>query len=265
MRVGVTRLLLALLLGVGTNLGLPATAQAAPRPQTATCAGVWVVVDYGSLGGQSTACASSFSTGLAAMRAAGFAVTLDAGMVVKINALPTTPDIQTAYWSYWHATLQADGSYSSWSYASTGPAAYHPTAGNAEGWRYESVSGGQLAPRATPPKQVVAPPPAATTTAAAPRTTATRTTTQAAQTTAAATTPVDAPTPPATPSPTPTPSATTSATPDPSSAQTPGPTPGPTTAAPSLNGLYGGIGAILAVGLGAGATALWRRRVSRRP
>ncbi len=117
-----------------------------------TCNGVWVVVDYGSLGGVSTQCATSFSTGTTALRSAGFTPTLDNGFLTKINAKPSAPDPKTAYWSYWQATRQSDGSYSGWKYANTGANSSHPVKGNAEGWHYVSVSGGASAPGATPPK-----------------------------------------------------------------------------------------------------------------
>jgi len=132
-------------------------AQAAPQrqsftmPRAAGCAGVWVVVDLGSLGGVSTRCASSFATGLAALRSAGFAPTVEDGFVYKISGKPSKPDINKAYWSYWHATKQSDGSYSAWSYSNQGGGRYQPKQGNAEGWRYLSVSDPRTPPGAKPP------------------------------------------------------------------------------------------------------------------
>lgn len=154
----VRRALLALLTtlaAVGLWLSA-APAHSLPVPQVASCSGVWVVVDYGSLGGTSTSCASSFSTGTAALRGAGFSPTLDNGMIAKINGIPATVNVQDHYWSYWHATLQPDGSYSSWSYSGLGANAYHPTAGNADGWRYQAVSDGYVAPGVAPPKRAAA-------------------------------------------------------------------------------------------------------------
>ncbi len=168
----VRRALLALLTAlaaVGLWLSAP-PAQALPAPQAASCAGVWVVVDYGSLGGTSTSCASSFSTGTAALRGAGFSPTLDNGMIAKINGIPATVNVQDHYWSYWHATLQPDGSYSSWSYSGLGANAYHPTAGNADGWRYQALSDGYVAPGVAPPKRLAATTAPATTAPAAPAT-----------------------------------------------------------------------------------------------
>jgi hypothetical protein len=142
--------LLTALAAVGFWLSAP-PAHAMPAPQAASCAGVWVVVDYGSLGGTATSCAASFSTGTVALRA-GFNPTLDNGMVTKIDGKPATVNTQDHYWSYWHATLQADGSYSGWAYSGLGSNAYHPTAGSADGWRYQALSEGYVAPGVAPPK-----------------------------------------------------------------------------------------------------------------
>lgn len=137
----------------------PATQTAAvPLPQAATCAGVWVVVDFGSLGGTSTKCATSFDTGTKALKSAGFSVTIEDGFVYKIAGKPSKPDTNKAYWSYWHATKQSDGSYSDWSYSNLGANSYHPTRGNAEGWRYQSLSDGKVPPAAAPPKADTASP-----------------------------------------------------------------------------------------------------------
>ena len=130
----------------------PAVAAAPVLPQAASCSGVWVVVDFGSLGGGISArCATSHSTGTAALRNAGFSPTITDGFVYKINGKPGKPDIYKAYWSYWHATRKADGSYNSWTYSNLGANSYKPTAGNAEGWRYQSLSDGKVPPGAAPP------------------------------------------------------------------------------------------------------------------
>lgn len=126
---------------------------------TSSCDGVWVVVDYGSLGGTSTKCAGSHATGKAALISAGFGPTLDNGMITKISGKPSNPDINKDYWSYWTATLKSDGSYSGWSYSNLGATSSHPVKGNAEGWRYQSLSAGKVAPGATPPKGEAAPKP----------------------------------------------------------------------------------------------------------
>lgn len=145
------RLLLAAALTATIALGAAAPTTAVPLPQAASCNGVWVVVDYGSLGGVSTKCASSYGTGLKALRSAGFSPTVEDGFVLKINGKPGNPDPNQAYWSYWHAKQTDDGSYSNWSYSSLGAEAYHPKKGDAEGWRYQKLSEGKTPPGARPP------------------------------------------------------------------------------------------------------------------
>lgn len=127
------------------------TAQPADAAQS-SCDGVWVVVDYGSLGGTETKCATSHGTGAAALRSAGFDPTIADGFVEKISGKPSKSDPNKAYWSYWHATLKSDGSYSGWSYSNLGATASHPQRGSAEGWRYQSLSDGKVPPGAAPPK-----------------------------------------------------------------------------------------------------------------
>ncbi|MFT3969475.1 MAG: hypothetical protein QM695_04130 [Micropruina sp.] len=129
----------------------PAAASAPALPQAASCSGVWVVVDFGSLGGITTRCATSHGTGAAALRSAGFSPTITEGFVYKISGKPSKPDINKAYWSYWHATRNADGSYNGWTYSNLGANSYQPTAGNAEGWRFQSLSEGKVRPGAAPP------------------------------------------------------------------------------------------------------------------
>ena len=168
----------------------PATApQSQALPQAASCAGVWVVVDFGSLGGISTKCATSYDTGLAALKSAGFSPTIDDGFVYKIAGKPSKPDINKAYWSYWHATRQDDGTYSSWSYSNLGASSYKPSKGNAEGWRYVSLSDPKTPPQAAPPSDVASPTPTPTKTTAkpTPKPSASKTTTKASATGASAT------------------------------------------------------------------------------
>lgn len=129
-----------------------ASAAAEALPQAASCSGVWVVVDFGILGGgSSTRCATSHSTGAAALRSAGFSPTITEGFVYKISGKPGKPDINKAYWSYWHATRTTDGSYNGWTYSNLGANSYRPSAGNAEGWRYQSLNDGKVPPGAAPP------------------------------------------------------------------------------------------------------------------
>ncbi|MGC3955817.1 MAG: hypothetical protein QM804_16500 [Propionicimonas sp.] len=143
-------LLVAGLVGLFGLAGTPASAQ--PLPAAATCKGVWVVVDYGELGGSSTKCASSYGTGLAALKSAGFSPKSDGGMVLKIGGKPKDPDINEAYWSYWHAELQSDGSYGAWKYSNKGAGGYKPKRGDAEGWRYLKLSDSRQSPGSKPPK-----------------------------------------------------------------------------------------------------------------
>jgi len=138
--------------------------------------GLWVVVDFGSLGGVSTECATSYGTGAAALRSAGLSPTLDGGMVTKIAARPSTPDLNKAYWSYWTANRKSDGSYSGWSYSNLGASSSHPKQGNAEGWHYVSLSDAKAPPAAAPPKgETPAPTPTPTKSSPKPTTSATPT------------------------------------------------------------------------------------------
>ena len=128
-----------------------------PRAQAATtvtsCSGVWVVVDFGSLGGGvHTKCATKYSTGTAALKSAGFKVTKEKGFIYKINGKPSNPDISEAYWSYWHATKKSDGTFSAWAYSNKGADNYRPKKGNAEGWRYQALADGKVAPTKLPPR-----------------------------------------------------------------------------------------------------------------
>ena len=235
--------------------------------QATSCAGVWVVVDYGALGGTSTACAGSYSTGMVAVRSAGFAVVLDAGMVVKINGLPSVANIQQNYWSYWHATRQADGSYSAWSYSSVGPSSFHPTAGEAEGWRYAPVGGGYVAPGVSPPKQTATTQAPATTAAATTkRTTAAATKAATTATGPTTTQDVSATTPPEPPS---APASSDSMTPYGSPSSSDSTTavavaPSATPIRTSTSSLIGGVIAIVAIAVGAAGMLVWRRRIAAR-
>lgn len=264
------RLMPRLLLGVVTLLtclwSYAAPAQALPAPAASSCAGVWVVVDYGALGGTTTACAGSYSTGMAALRSV-FTPILDNGLVVKINGLPTAPNIQENYWSYWHATRLPDGSYSGWSYSSVGPSAYHPVAGGAEGWRYQPVNAGYVAPGVSPPKQTATTqPPAAP---AVPATTAKTTATRAATTTGAVAQATTAGLPTGSSSADP-----SSAPPNPSGIETPSVSTVPidtgssdvprAPTSTSTSSLVGGVIAICVIAVAAAAMLIWRKRVAAR-
>ncbi|MBK8447654.1 MAG: hypothetical protein IPL41_13505 [Micropruina sp.] len=153
----------ALVLGAG-SLASTGTAEAtAPRipvrqssaptlPRQTSCSGVWVVVDFGSLGGAtSTECATSHVTGLDALRSAGFAPLFRDSFVYSISGRPSKPDINKAYWSYWQAIKQDDGSYSAWTYSTLGAGVSQPEQGSAEGWSYISLGAGNTPPGVKPP------------------------------------------------------------------------------------------------------------------
>lgn len=147
------RIAAALILGLVALVGLsgvPTAAQA--LPMAATCKGVWVVVDYGELGGTSTKCAADYGTGVKALKSAGFDPTIDGGFVYKIKGKPSKPDTATSYWSYWQAERKDDGSFGSWEYSSKGAGSSKPRQGNAEGWRYQDLADGKVAPGVKPPK-----------------------------------------------------------------------------------------------------------------
>lgn len=164
----IKRLLLAAAVAVLT-LGWVGTAPSAQAATFSACDGVWVVVDYGALGGGvKSACAASFSTGTAALRSAGFDPSVSDGFVEKIGGKPAKSEPTKSYWSYWQATRKSDGSYGSWSYSNAGSNAYHPKKGDAEGWHYVSLSDPASGPDATPAKNPAAVTPAPTPTTASP-------------------------------------------------------------------------------------------------
>ena len=166
---------LAMLFGMVALAAVPTPASAAQ-----TCGGVWVVVDYGSLGGTTVSCAASgYGTGTAALRSAGFTPTLDGGFTTKINGKPTTPDTYKEYWSYWHASTNANGTWGAWQYSTLGANSYQPRQGDAEGWRYQSATAGTVSPGTRPPVAPVASPSATQTkTTARPAPTTTEPTTE---------------------------------------------------------------------------------------
>jgi hypothetical protein len=135
----VRRLLAAVLAGLLALVSASLPAQARPLPAGAACTGVWVVVDGSTLDGGTTAtkCATAFDTGTDALRSAGFEVRRGNGMICAIEGLPASCRVSTqAYWSYWQAARNADGSYGPWVYAQLGPDTYQPKQGDAEGWRF---------------------------------------------------------------------------------------------------------------------------------
>ncbi len=133
----------------------------APTAQAAECGGVWVVV-----AGQGTKCATSHGTGKAALQSAGFSTKdKSPGFLCQINGSPASCVITNdAYWSYWQATKNADGTWGKWTYSNLGYTSTKPKKGNAEGW----VFGNGKTPPPAPPKDAPKPPPAPTTSAPAP-------------------------------------------------------------------------------------------------
>ncbi len=97
---------------------------------------VWVEVQRrdGSMAG---GCASSFKTGLDALKSAGFAAKTSGGFVNQIDKSPAKvpATFNGWYWSFWHWEPTSTGKYA-WSYSGSGAAAYKPKAGSLEAWRY---------------------------------------------------------------------------------------------------------------------------------
>ncbi len=122
----------------------------AQSAQAEECAGVQVVVEARDVpgGASGVGCASAPSSGIDALRQAGFSVTLGTGgygggFICAISAAPATGcaivDDDT-YWSYWY---QKAGS-SSWIYSSLGAASRRPQPGEVEAWVWQS--GGAVEP-----------------------------------------------------------------------------------------------------------------------
>lgn len=136
----------------------PAVAATALPKATKSCSGVWVVVDRGN-GQVTTRCATKYSTGLAALRSAGFTLTTEGkgaeSYLCAVNGFPSNCKAKWAewkYWSYWTAKVSADGSWGKWTYSSNGPNKSKPKVGQVEGWRYLGEGGDAVAPSITPPK-----------------------------------------------------------------------------------------------------------------
>ena len=131
------------------SLGVPAPqASAAPTPCKVTEVTVIVV-------GQKTGCARAGLTGARALEDAGFQVTrvqTQPGFICRINGAPANdPCVRTppasAYWSYWHAPLGGQWTYSQWGADNrTAPA------GTVEAWAF----GDSARPGAVPDAPVAA-------------------------------------------------------------------------------------------------------------
>ena len=171
------RLFVRLAAGVltGALLVPAAPASAAAADACVGSAGVTVVVDFSAFGqGIRVICVSSVpSTGLGALRAAGFSTTptqQPGYFVCRINGLPTmdadpcqfTPP-SSAYWSYWHAARGG-----SWVFSDLGATSYHPEPGSVEGWAFGSGGAPRIAPPAPIAEPAPPPPPPQPTTARPP-------------------------------------------------------------------------------------------------
>ncbi len=108
---------------------------------TTSCTGVWVVVDRGN-GQETVRCATKYSTGLAALKSAGFTVGSDkTGFVNRIQGFPLAIDTTfSKYWGYWHASPKPDGTWGDWESYLVGASGSAPKKGDAEGWYYGPYS-----------------------------------------------------------------------------------------------------------------------------
>ena len=143
---------LATAIAVVSAPAVPALAAPKALPKSTTsCAGVWVIVDRGN-GQLTTRCATRYRTGIQALTSAGFTVKQDNGFVLQIHGFPAKPDAKsfTKYWSYWHVTRKADGTWGEWTYSNKGASSWRPTKEVAEGWRFGD--GGKYAPAKEPPR-----------------------------------------------------------------------------------------------------------------
>lgn len=131
----------AALLAVGITAGLsiaftPAVAAAQDDVWECTSSGgVWVVVSNDDW--QKAGCASKPATGQEALTQAGFDLQFDqSGFLCQIDNFPAecpSKPAMDAYWSYWQANPAGKG-FTSWDYATTGPAESKPAPGSLEGW-----------------------------------------------------------------------------------------------------------------------------------
>lgn len=140
------------LLDVSLNLSkCPKNPPSLPKA-TASCTGVWVVVDRGN-GQQTVRCATKYATGLDALRSAGFKVEAKDGFVNRIHGFPYTIDTTfSKYWGYWSATPKADGTWNTWTSYNVGAAQSQPVKGTVEGWLYGPYLGDNVQPDLnTPP------------------------------------------------------------------------------------------------------------------
>lgn len=135
-------------LAAAASTATPAGAD--PITDCSTTTGVVVVVDFSHFGGTvDRGCASTPTTGLDALHAAGFATAgtseYGARFVCRIDTLPTptqTPCTSTpptsAYWANWYAVP----GQTTWSYAQLGTMTYRPPPGSVTAWVFGSTTGG---------------------------------------------------------------------------------------------------------------------------
>lgn len=129
--------LLAVAAATIAALLLPAAQTALAAPPA--CDGVWVVVqpDEADPASIEAKCATEFGTGAAALTSAGFAAEQSGVMINRIGGVPEDADFTTNggyYWSYWNATVDADGKLGTWEYYQVGADTSEPAKGKAEGW-----------------------------------------------------------------------------------------------------------------------------------
>ena len=149
---------LATAIAVVSAPAVPALAAPKALPKSTTsCAGVWVIVDRGN-GQVATRCATKYRTGVQALTSAGFTVKQDDGFVLQIHGFPAKPDAKsfTKYWSYWHVTRNADGTWGEWKYSDKGATTSRPAKDVAEGWRFGGS--GKTAPAKEPPRAYLSSP-----------------------------------------------------------------------------------------------------------
>ncbi len=140
------------LLDVSMNLGkCPASPPKLPAA-TSTCTGVWVVVDRGN-GEATTRCATTFSTGLAALRSAGFKLGLhSSGYLQRISGFPAALPTNGDFWNYFTATPNPDGTWSDWTFSAQGADQSRPVKGSVEGWLHGPWLDGAKPDLGTPPR-----------------------------------------------------------------------------------------------------------------
>lgn len=142
-------------LDVSLNLSkCPKSPPALPKAST-SCNGVWVAVNRGN--GQSTVrCATRYANGLAALKSAGFSIkttpTNFGPFLCQVQSYPSTcTSTANAFWGYWTAEQNKDGSWGNWTESPIGASQSKPAKGVAEGWIHGPWLDGAQPELATPP------------------------------------------------------------------------------------------------------------------